>query len=106
MGRALRILLTLVLVLAVGLSACGRRGSLARPRPSYPEAQADPSTKMSRAAARSLCIHPLIQSTDTFSMYHLAYRRGVSKANVLHAEEVDLTDLAAAVGTPFYCYST
>jgi diaminopimelate decarboxylase len=25
---------------------------------------------------------------------------------VLHAEEVDLTELAAAVGTPFYCYST
>jgi diaminopimelate decarboxylase len=25
---------------------------------------------------------------------------------VLHAEEVDLADLAATVGTPFYCYST
>jgi len=39
-------------------------------------------------------------------MHHFAYRRGVSQANVLHAEEVDLSDLAAAVGTPFYCYST
>jgi diaminopimelate decarboxylase len=39
-------------------------------------------------------------------MHHFAYRRGVSHQNVLHAEEVDLTDLAAAVGTPFYCYST
>jgi diaminopimelate decarboxylase len=39
-------------------------------------------------------------------MHHFAYRRGVSHANVLHAEEVDLVDLAAAVGTPFYCYST
>src|SRR5262252_10413466 len=39
-------------------------------------------------------------------MHHFAYRRGVSKENVLHAEEVDLTDIAAAVGTPFYCYST
>jgi diaminopimelate decarboxylase len=39
-------------------------------------------------------------------MHHFAYRRGVSHANVLHAEEVDLCDLAAAVGTPFYCYST
>jgi len=38
-------------------------------------------------------------------MHHFAYRRGVSH-NVLHAEEVDLADLAAAVGTPFYCYST
>ena len=39
-------------------------------------------------------------------MHHFAYRRGVSKANVLHAEEIDLAHLAAAVGTPFYCYST
>jgi diaminopimelate decarboxylase len=39
-------------------------------------------------------------------MHHFAYRRGVSKASVLHAEEVDLCDLASAVGTPFYCYST
>ncbi|HET7448809.1 MAG TPA: lipoprotein [Methyloceanibacter sp.] len=61
MGRAVRILFTLVLVLAVGLSACGRRGSLDRPRPSYPEAQADPSTKMSRAPARSLWIDRLLQ---------------------------------------------
>jgi diaminopimelate decarboxylase len=34
-------------------------------------------------------------------MHHFAYRGGV-----LHAEAVDLVDLAAAVGTPFYCYST
>jgi diaminopimelate decarboxylase len=34
-------------------------------------------------------------------MNHFAYRSGV-----LHAEEVDLVELAAAVGTPFYCYST
>jgi diaminopimelate decarboxylase len=39
-------------------------------------------------------------------MHHFAYRRGVSHNNVLHAEEIDLADLAAAVGTPFYCYST
>jgi diaminopimelate decarboxylase len=39
-------------------------------------------------------------------MHHFAYRRGVSHTTVLHAEEVDLADLAAAVGTPFYCYST
>jgi diaminopimelate decarboxylase len=39
-------------------------------------------------------------------MHHFAYRRGVSQQNVLHAEDVDLTELAAAVGTPFYCYST
>jgi diaminopimelate decarboxylase len=38
-------------------------------------------------------------------MHHFAYRRGVSHASALHAEEVDLCALAAAVGTPFYCYS-
>ena len=34
-------------------------------------------------------------------MNHFDYRNGV-----LHAEAVDLSALAAAVGTPFYCYST
>jgi diaminopimelate decarboxylase len=34
-------------------------------------------------------------------MHHFAYRDGV-----LHAEGVNLIELAAAVGTPFYCYST
>ena len=34
-------------------------------------------------------------------MHHFAYRNGV-----LHAEAVSLDTLAAAVGTPFYCYST
>src|SRR3974390_3527717 len=34
-------------------------------------------------------------------MNHFAYRNGV-----LHAEAVNLAELAAAVGTPFYCYST
>ncbi|HXX07993.1 MAG TPA: diaminopimelate decarboxylase [Pseudolabrys sp.] len=33
-------------------------------------------------------------------MHHFAYRDGV-----LHAEAVNLDTLAAAVGTPFYCYS-
>src|SRR3954447_6676494 len=34
-------------------------------------------------------------------MHHFTYRSGV-----LHAEAVDLVELAAAVKTPFYCYST
>src|SRR5512133_1928727 len=34
-------------------------------------------------------------------MNHFDYRNGV-----LHAEAVDLSRLADAVGTPFYCYST
>jgi predicted small lipoprotein YifL len=61
MGSALRILLTLALVLAIGLSACGRRGSLDRPKPNYPETTADPESKMSRAPARSLWIDRLLQ---------------------------------------------
>jgi predicted small lipoprotein YifL len=61
MGSALRVLLMLALVTAIGLSACGRRGSLERPQPSYPETQADPSTKMSRAPDRSLWIDRLLQ---------------------------------------------
>jgi diaminopimelate decarboxylase len=49
-------------------------------------------------------------------MHHFAYRRGayrpsapdsgVLDASILHAEDVDLVELAEAVGTPFYCYST
>ena len=34
-------------------------------------------------------------------MHHFAMRAGV-----LHAEDVDLSALADAIGTPFYCYST
>jgi diaminopimelate decarboxylase len=34
-------------------------------------------------------------------MHHFAYRDGV-----LHAEAVNIDTVAAAVGTPFYCYST
>ncbi|HXT08710.1 MAG TPA: diaminopimelate decarboxylase [Roseiarcus sp.] len=34
-------------------------------------------------------------------MQHFEYRHGR-----LHAEEVDLAEIAAEVGTPFYCYST
>ena len=60
MGSALRILLTLALVMAIGLSACGRRGSLDRPKPNYPEAKADPSTKMSNVPARKLWIDRLL----------------------------------------------
>jgi len=32
-------------------------------------------------------------------MHQFAYRQGL-----LHAEDVNLADLAATVGTPFYCY--
>ena len=52
MGSALRVLIAIALVFAVGLSACGKRGSLDRPKPRYPETKADPETKMSQAPAR------------------------------------------------------
>jgi diaminopimelate decarboxylase len=34
-------------------------------------------------------------------MHHFSYKNGI-----LHAEDVNLVDLANEVGTPFYCYST
>ena len=61
MGSALRILLALLLVVSIGLSACGRRGSLDRPKAGYPEAKADPSTKMSKAPDRRLWIDKLLE---------------------------------------------
>ena len=39
-------------------------------------------------------------------MHHFTYRQGVGGGSILHAEELSLADLADAVGTPFYCYST
>jgi predicted small lipoprotein YifL len=44
------------LAMTVGLSACGRRGSLDRPPPRGPETKADPSTNMQQAPARHLPI--------------------------------------------------
>src|SRR5712672_2154022 len=40
-------------------------------------------------------------ATERVIMKHFDYRNGV-----LHAEAVNLSELADAVGTPFYCYST
>ena len=56
MGSALRILVSLTLIVAVGLTACGRRGSLERPKPTQPEVPADPATKSSTAPDRRLPI--------------------------------------------------
>jgi predicted small lipoprotein YifL len=61
MGSALRVLLALLLVVSVGLSACGRRGSLDRPKANYPEVKADPSAKMSRVPDRRLWIDKLLE---------------------------------------------
>ena len=89
---------------SVGLSACGRRGSwtdrsrltLRPSRPVHENVNRPRPAALDRSAP----------GIDLPRMHHFAYRRGVSHQNVLHAEEVDLTDLAAAVGTPFYCYSS
>jgi predicted small lipoprotein YifL len=61
MGSALRVLFTIALILAVGLTGCGRRGSLDRPKPGYPETKADPSTKNSQVPDRHLWIDRLLQ---------------------------------------------
>ena len=42
MGSALRVLLAIALILSVGLSACGKRGSLDRPKPCIPRDQGRP----------------------------------------------------------------
>jgi hypothetical protein len=60
MGSALRVLIAIALALSVGLSACGKRGSLDRPKPWYEETKADPQTKMSQAPARRLWIDRLL----------------------------------------------
>jgi predicted small lipoprotein YifL len=61
MGSALRVLIAIALILTVSLPGCGKRGSLDRPHPSYPETTANPSTKMSQAPNRPLWIDRLLQ---------------------------------------------
>ena len=61
MGSALRVLIVVALILAVGLERLRKRGSLDRPKPAYPETKADPQTKMSQAPARRLWIDRLLQ---------------------------------------------
>src|SRR3954463_15070456 len=62
-----------------------------------------PRASRSRLPARGSVCRSTGCSTrrPELSMHHFAYRAGV-----MHAEAVDLTSLATAVGTPFYCYST
>src|SRR5947209_785031 len=63
---------------------------------------AGPCRQAGGAPRRKTEISPrLADRLSRAAMHHFAYRAGV-----LHAEAVDLIDLAAAVGTPFYCYST
>ena len=54
-----------------------------------------------RAAARVGAFFVGTRRPEYGLVHHFDYRDGV-----LHAEDVPVPDIAAAVGTPFYCYST
>src|SRR5262249_31572399 len=60
-----------------------------------------PSRRRRRHAAGRRSIGCSTELVTGSAMHHFAYRNGV-----LHAEAVNLVEVAAAVGTPFYCYST
>ena len=93
--------LRLVLILALGrvcgrlrparrLAAAARRACLGRGVAALREAGA--------ARAR---LRPRSPSLTGGPVHHFAHRNGE-----LHAEDVPVADIAATVGTPFYCYST
>ena len=114
----LRLALIGALVASLGLAACGRKGPLdPPPGASLAGEQAGTGWRRTRASgttgpcldlteSRSRRVARINAFLSTFCstervMHHFAYRDGV-----LHAEAVNLDTLAAAVGTPFYCYST
>ena len=81
------------------------------PRASAPTSPASITGPTARSRGRSLPKAARNRSSSTrcsatertvqTAMNHFDYRNGV-----LHAEAVNLSELADAVGTPFYCYST
>src|SRR5436190_18317160 len=77
------------------------------PRPSAPPSpassiRASASTpRRKRPGARKNRSYSTRSSVIERAMNHFDYRNGV-----LHAEAVNLSDLAERVGTPFYCYSS
>src|SRR5262249_48222448 len=70
-----------------------RRRATGRPRRRRPRPRRRPRRRANAFSSTG--------SSTEHAMPHSAYRDGV-----LHAEAVNLATLAAAVGTPFYCYST
>ncbi len=67
-----------------------------------PPTAADAPPTAGKGRKRPFVLDPLLNSQlSRFAMNHFDYRNGV-----LHAEAVNLIELAEAVGTPFYCYST
>ena len=112
----------LLSVTALALGGCGRKGGLDLPPNARAASVAGASdTEAERAAQPGVfnpaygseaapaaakgskkTIHPRPAAGLTErAMNHFDYRNGV-----LHAEAVNLSELADAVGTPFYCYST
>jgi len=61
MQSALRLLVIAVLLMSIGLTACGRRGSLDAPPSPVPTTQADPETKMQKAPDRRLIIDRFLE---------------------------------------------
>ncbi len=118
-------------MLALALGGCGRKSGLdlppqaaAQPAPGQPRtAQPQPQQPRTnplglfdperedrpalRRRGRKGVSFSITSSTDALlfrtdrTMHHFDYRDGE-----LHAEAVNLTNLARTVGTPFYCYST
>ena len=123
---AARVCVALVVLAAMAAaSACGRKSGLDTPYEAAVQARKDaqkageplppePEKPVERQAVhpRPAALGPLSLTSCPASpnernavrlppMNHFHYRDGV-----LHAEDVAIPDIAAAVGTPFYCYST
>ena len=103
-----------VALIAFALLSCGVKSDLERPmaqviqkpqpglppQPVLQNPQKDPSKPPSRWASRAAPRRLTRQAREGY-VNHFQYRNGI-----LSAEDVPLTELAEAVGTPFYCYST
>lgn len=61
MRSAWRVLVIAVLLFSVGVTACGRRGSLEAPPSKVPTTEADPETRMQRAPDRRLIIDRFLE---------------------------------------------
>ena len=92
------------------LARCAARQGIAaqRSRPKPPARSRAPPPRPNRTRTSSsirCCAKPISNHSSESGlqarMHHFHYKDGV-----LHAEDVSLAQLAAEVGTPFYCYAT